>query len=71
MNKKEVDLEESAIIVLASKEWHVGVIGIVATRLTEEFWRPTILISIDGETGRGSARSIQEFNIQALLGRMI
>ncbi len=59
----EVDLEESAIIVLASREWHAGVIGIVATRLTEEFWRPTILISIDGDTGRGSARSIPEFNV--------
>ena len=61
--EREVDLEESAILVLASEEWHVGVIGIVATRLTEEFWRPTILISVDGETGRGSARSIPEFNI--------
>ncbi|MCD4657800.1 MAG: single-stranded-DNA-specific exonuclease RecJ [Planctomycetes bacterium] len=59
----DVDLEESAIIVLASKEWHAGVIGIVSTRLTEEFWRPAILISIDGDTGRGSARSIPEFNV--------
>ena len=50
-------------IVLAGKDWHPGVIGIVASRIQEEFYRPTILITFDGEVGRGSARSITDFNI--------
>jgi single-stranded-DNA-specific exonuclease len=50
-------------IVLSSDAWHPGVIGIVASRLAEEFWRPTILIALDGEKGKGSARSIPGFHI--------
>jgi single-stranded-DNA-specific exonuclease len=50
-------------IVLSSDEWHPGVIGIVASRLAEEFWRPTILVALDGDEGRGSARSIAGFHI--------
>ena len=61
--KSEIDLDSTPIIVMASEDWHVGVIGIVATRITEEFWRPTVLISLDGDSGRGSARSIPDFNI--------
>jgi single-stranded-DNA-specific exonuclease len=52
-------------IVLASAEWHPGVIGIVASRLVERFYRPTVLIAIDAATGvgRGSGRSIRGFNL--------
>jgi single-stranded-DNA-specific exonuclease len=52
-------------IVLASPEWHPGVIGIVASRLVERFYRPTVLMAINGETGagRGSGRSIRGFNL--------
>jgi single-stranded-DNA-specific exonuclease len=50
-------------VVLCSDQWHPGVIGIVASRLVEEFWRPTILIAIDGEEGKGSARSIAGFHL--------
>jgi single-stranded-DNA-specific exonuclease len=52
-------------IVLASTEWHPGVIGIVASRLVERFYRPTVLIAIDAATslGRGSGRSIRGFNL--------
>jgi single-stranded-DNA-specific exonuclease len=50
-------------IVLSSDEWHPGVIGIVASRIAEEFWRPTILIAFDGDEGKGSARSIAGFHI--------
>ena len=49
--------------VLASPEWHPGVIGIVASRLVERFGRPTILIAIDGETGKGSGRSPAAFHL--------
>jgi single-stranded-DNA-specific exonuclease len=50
-------------LVLSSNQWHAGVIGIVASRLAEEFWRPTILIAMDGDRGKGSARSIAGFHI--------
>lgn len=52
-------------IVLAHEEWHPGVIGIVASKLVEEFHRPTVLIALDPETGegKGSCRSIPDFNI--------
>lgn len=50
-------------IVLCSKGWHPGVIGIVASRLVDRFARPAILIALDGEEGRGSARGIKSFNM--------
>lgn len=55
------DLQRRKTIVLASPDWHPGVIGIVASRLTEEFNRPTILIALKGKTGKGSGRSIPSF----------
>lgn len=56
-------------IVLASADWHPGVIGIVASRLVERFYRPTILIAIDAAVGvgRGSGRSIRGFSIYAAI----
>jgi single-stranded-DNA-specific exonuclease len=53
--------------VLASADWHPGVIGIVASRLTEEFHRPTILISLKGKLGKGSGRSIPSFSLYRAL----
>jgi single-stranded-DNA-specific exonuclease len=54
-------------IVLWSEEWHPGVLGIVASRLTERFHRPTVLIAADEDEGKGSGRSIPGFDVcQAL-----
>ncbi|MBI5183779.1 MAG: single-stranded-DNA-specific exonuclease RecJ [Nitrospinae bacterium] len=50
-------------IVLASDKWHPGVIGIVASKIVDDYFTPTILISLDGERGRGSARSTPFFHI--------
>lgn len=50
-------------IVLAKEGWHAGVIGIVASRLVDKYHLPTILISIDGEVGKGSCRSIPPLNL--------
>ncbi len=50
-------------LVLASSDWHPGVIGIVASRLVERFGRPTILIAIDGDMGKGSGRSPKPFHL--------
>jgi len=55
--------EERKSIVLASPNWHPGIIGIVASRLTEEYHCPTILIALKEERGKGSGRSIAAFSL--------
>ena len=50
-------------IVLYSDSWHEGVIGIVSSKLVEKYYKPTILISFSGDYGKGSARSIKDFDI--------
>lgn len=50
-------------LVLAGKNWHSGVIGIVASRLIEQYYRPIIMISIEDGIGKGSARSIPGFDL--------
>ncbi len=50
-------------IVLHSEGWHPGVIGIVASRLVERFSKPVVMIALDGEVGKGSARGVRSFNI--------
>ncbi len=54
-------------IVLADDKWHAGVIGIVASKIIESFYRPTILISTPNGLGQGSGRSIAGFNMHAAL----
>jgi single-stranded-DNA-specific exonuclease len=54
-------------IVLASEEWHPGVIGIVASRLVQLYHRPTILISLKDGTGKGSGRSIPALHLYEAL----
>lgn len=51
------------VTIVAGEEWHPGVIGIVASRLVEEFYKPTLAISIHDGIGKGSCRSIDGFNI--------
>ncbi len=58
---------ERAGYVLAGEGWHPGVIGIVASRLAERHHRPFVLIALDGETGRGSGRSIAGFDLLGAL----
>ena len=61
------DVDRAKLIVLSGKNWHPGVIGIVASKISEKFNRPSILISDNGKTCRGSARSIDGFDIYNLL----
>ena len=59
-------LHEAHGLVVAGKDWHPGVIGIVASRLVEKHHRPVVVISLDGEgRGRGSGRSISGFDLLA------
>jgi len=57
-------------LVLAGEDWHPGVIGIVASRLVERYGRPTFLVAWEGEQGRGSGRSIANFDLHAALQRV-
>ena len=50
-------------IVLSSDQWHPGIIGIVASRIVETFSRPTVIIAINGESGRGSGRTMGDFHL--------
>ena len=59
--------EPGSAIVLAGEGWHQGVVGIVASRLSEEFCRPTFLICLDGDHGKASSRSYGGFNLFAAL----
>ncbi len=63
--EESVNLDKTSSIILASENWHQGVIGIVASRIVERFHRPTIMISIDSEKGigKGSARSVEGFHL--------
>ncbi len=65
----KLDLDETYGIVLAGDGWHPGVIGIVASRLVEEFGRPTVLIGLDGDEGKGSGRSISRFDLHSGIGK--
>lgn len=57
------DLEKMNALVFASEKWHPGVVGIVASRLVDQFSRPTFVISLKNGVGKGSGRSISSFNI--------
>lgn len=61
----EMDLESTYGIVVAEQGWHPGVIGIVASRIVEEFGRPAVLIALDGNEGKGSGRSISPFDLHS------
>ena len=65
---KEPSLLEDRVILLWGRDWHPGVIGIVASRLVEKTGRPVIVVSVDvnGE-GKGSGRSVQGFNLHACI----
>ncbi len=56
-------LKYSQVIVVCGENWHHGVIGIVAARITEKYGKPSIVITFDGDEGTGSARSIDGFSV--------
>jgi single-stranded-DNA-specific exonuclease len=56
-------LDKHKILVLANEGWHHGIIGIVASKIVEKYYRPCFIFSIDENICKGSARSIEGFNI--------
>ncbi len=75
MIAREGGVEGRCSIVLAREGWHAGVIGVVASRLVEAYWRPTVLLAVEDDLGHGSARSIAAMNLFECLrecsGRLI
>ncbi len=61
--EENFDLASNYGLVLDQENWHPGVIGIVASRVVEKYHRPTVMISIENNVGKGSARSIPGFDI--------
>ncbi|MDR3666630.1 MAG: single-stranded-DNA-specific exonuclease RecJ [Ignavibacteriaceae bacterium] len=65
--ENSIDLTTDTAIILHQESWHAGVIGIVASRLVEKYYRPTIILTTAGGVAKGSARSISNFNIYEAL----
>lgn len=65
--ENSLDLNTDLAIILHQEKWHPGVIGIVASRLVEKYYRPTIMLTTVDGVAKGSARSISNFNIYEAL----
>ncbi|WP_262988412.1 DHHA1 domain-containing protein, partial [Enterococcus faecium] len=70
--ERKIELNAGAVpdvIVLAGEGWNVGVVGIVASKLLERYYRPTLILGIDAQSGvcKGSARSIDGLDIYEAL----
>jgi len=55
------------VIILHGENWHEGIIGIIASRVKEKFNKPTIIISVNDSTGKGSGRSIHGFDLGSVI----
>ena len=65
INKRQ--LEKKNTLVVAGENWHHGVIGIVASKITEKYYKPSILLCYEGELAKGSGRSISGFDLHEAL----
>ena len=61
------DPERWPVMVVAGEGWHQGVVGVIASRLVQAYGRPALVIGLDGESGRGSARSVAGFDVLGAL----
>ena len=63
MIEQDIELQKAKSTIVYNPDWHKGVIGIVASRLTEHYYRPTVVLTLSGDLITGSARSIKDFDI--------
>ena len=57
------EVKEDDVIVIPHDHWHHGIVGIVSSKITEKFYKPSILFAIDGDEAKGSGRSVNGFNL--------
>lgn len=57
------EVKEDKIIIIPHENWHHGIVGIVSSKITEKFYKPSILFAIDGDEAKGSGRSVTGFNL--------
>jgi len=69
LEKIEKTEKDKTCIILGNENWHHGVIGIVASKITEMYYKPSILICYEGNEGKGSGRSIPGFDLYEALSR--
>ncbi len=65
--KAHVDLNTEKILLIVGENWHTGIIGIVASKLSDKYSRPSVILNVDGDTAKGSARSIEGISIYEVL----
>ena len=65
---REINFKDHKVIVVAKEDWHQGVLGVVASKLADRFYRPTIVISLSEDMCKGSGRSIKNFHLFHALG---
>lgn len=57
------EIKEDKVIVIPHENWHHGIVGIVSSKITEKFYKPSILFAIDGDEAKGSGRSVNGFSL--------
>ncbi len=57
------EIKDDKVIVIPHENWHHGIVGIVSSKITEKFYKPSILFAIDGNEAKGSGRSVSGFNL--------
>ena len=65
--KSYINLDKEKIMLVVGNNWHTGIIGIVASKLSDKYSRPTVILNSDGEYAKGSARSIDGISIYDVL----
>lgn len=69
MIENDPEMKSMNSTVLYNRDWHKGVVGIVASRVTEQFYRPTIILTESNGMATGSARSIRDFDLYEAIGQ--
>ncbi len=57
------EIKEDDVIVIPHENWHHGIVGIVSSKITEKYYKPSILFAVDGDSAKGSGRSVTGFNL--------
>lgn len=68
--ERMTDLDARRTLVLSDPQWHRGVVGIVASKIVEQYYRPTLILAAEGELLKGSGRSIEGFNLYKALAEL-